>query len=234
MVNPSGTSNFQLLFDSALQDYEKQTGTVLASHPLARDLENCDSAESVTALLQKQAPDPSKSRGDHGKVMTSLKRAVHVLYTLSVSTALGESVGLVCRVVGIHVGYFRFLASRTDVMRVNPALSPRKGNIRWSCHPTFRARLCYSLHIFLCDVRVYQTVEDISNDALADLLESIDLFLTRLDIYTKVPLTTAMAEILVKIMVELLSAIALLTKQVKKKRPGESILPCRCDHFKVD
>jgi hypothetical protein len=33
-----------------------------------------------------------------------------------------------------------------------------------------------------------------------------------------------MGEILVKIMVELLSAIALVTKQVKQKRPSESVL----------
>jgi hypothetical protein len=63
-----------------------------------------------------------------------------------------------------------------------------------------------------------------SYDALVDLLESIEHFLSRLDIYIKFPPTTAMAEIIVKIMVELLSTIALVTKQINQKRPRESIL----------
>ena len=58
-------------------------------------------------------------------------------------------------------------------------------------------------------------------DALADFLESIELFLKRLDIYTKVPPTPAMNEIVVKIMVEILSTLALVTKQIKQGRPSE-------------
>ena len=55
-----------------------------------------------------------------------------------------------------------------------------------------------------------------------DLLESIDHFLKRLDIYTKVPPTPAMTEIVVKIMVELLSTLALATKHIRQGRPSES------------
>jgi hypothetical protein len=57
-----------------------------------------------------------------------------------------------------------------------------------------------------------------------DLLESIEHFLKRLDIYTKVPPTPAMTEIVVKIIVELLSALALATKQIKQGQTSESIL----------
>ena len=60
-------------------------------------------------------------------------------------------------------------------------------------------------------------------DALVDLLESIEHFLKRLDIYTKVPLTPAMTEIVVKIMVELLSTLAIATKQITQGRPSESV-----------
>jgi hypothetical protein len=42
-----------------------------------------------------------------------------------------------------------------------------------------------------------------SIDALIDLLESIEQFVNRLDIYTQIPLTPAMIEIMVKIIVEL-------------------------------
>jgi hypothetical protein len=49
----------------------------------------------------------------------------------------------------------------------------------------------------------------------------------RLDIYIKFPpmsQTAVMGEIIVKIMVELLSTIALVTKQINQKRPRESVL----------
>ncbi|KAF8467477.1 hypothetical protein DFH94DRAFT_600255, partial [Russula ochroleuca] len=55
-------------------------------------------------------------------------------------------------------------------------------------------------------------------DALVDLLESVEHFLKRLNIYTKVPPTPAMTEIVVKIMVELLSTLALVTKQIRQGR----------------
>ena len=57
---------------------------------------------------------------------------------------------------------------------------------------------------------------------LIDLLESIEHFLRRLDIYTKIPPTPAMAEVLVKIMVELLSTLGVVTNQMVQKRPSES------------
>jgi hypothetical protein len=49
-------------------------------------------------------------------------------------------------------------------------------------------------------------------------------FLNQLDMYTKFPPTPIMAEIIVKIMVELLSTLAVATKQVEQGRSGESIL----------
>jgi hypothetical protein len=43
-------------------------------------------------------------------------------------------------------------------------------------------------------------------------------FLKRLDVYTNIPPTPLMTDILVKIMVELLSVLALATKQIKQGR----------------
>jgi hypothetical protein len=86
--------------------------------------------------------------------------------------------------------------------------------------------------VFPSDIRLYQAIKDVSAsyDALVDLLESMERFLSRLDIYIKLPLVTptpAMGEIIVNIMVELLSAIALVTKQIKQKRPRECVLGYR-------
>ena len=60
-----------------------------------------------------------------------------------------------------------------------------------------------------------------SYDALVDLLESIERFLSRLDIYTRIPLTPAITDIVVKVLVEVLSTLAMATRQVKQGRLSE-------------
>jgi hypothetical protein len=75
-----------------------------------------------------------------------------------------------------------------------------------------------------CDSRgLYQAIKDISTsyDALVDLFESFESFLRRLDIYTKIPSTTAMTEIIIKILIELLSTISLAIQQAKQGRLSE-------------
>ena len=62
---------------------------------------------------------------------------------------------------------------------------------------------------------------DASYEALVDLLESIKHFFSRLRIYTQIPPTPAMDEIVVKIMAELLSALALATKELKQGRSSK-------------
>ena len=57
-----------------------------------------------------------------------------------------------------------------------------------------------------------------SYDALLDLFECIGNFLQRLVVYTRIPPTHEMADIIVKIMVELLSVLALATKQIMQGR----------------
>jgi hypothetical protein len=96
MSHASSSTSFQLLFKAALQDYENQTGTKLDQHPLAEQLKCCDSVESITSVLQDHARKFQEFRGEDGKIMKSLKCAVHVLYTLSTSTALSEGIGIVC------------------------------------------------------------------------------------------------------------------------------------------
>jgi len=46
----------------------------------------------------------------------------------------------------------------------------------------------------------------------------------RLDVYSRIPSTTTMAESIMMIMMELISILALVTKQVKQKRPGKWVL----------
>ena len=86
------TSSFQILFDAALHDYQNQTGNSLIDHPLANQLESCDSVDSITAILQEKAQIVRDFRGDDGKLIKSMKYSVNVLYTLSTNTA---GIGLV-------------------------------------------------------------------------------------------------------------------------------------------
>ncbi|KAI0295152.1 hypothetical protein B0F90DRAFT_1206094 [Multifurca ochricompacta] len=62
-----------------------------------------------------------------------------------------------------------------------------------------------------------------SRDALVDLFERIENFFKRLEMYIEVPPTTAMTDIIVKIMVEVLSILAIATKEIKQGRTKKYI-----------
>ena len=88
------STSFRPLFNAALQDYAKKTGTKLDDYALTKKLETCDSVDSISSVLQHQAQRFYEFR-EAGKIMTSLKATVQVLYTLSTSTLLGEGLGIV-------------------------------------------------------------------------------------------------------------------------------------------
>ena len=70
---------------------------------------------------------------------------------------------------------------------------------------------------------LHQAVKDVgkSYDAILELFESFESFLRRLDIYTRIPSTSAMNDIIVKILIELLSTISLAIQQAKQGRLSE-------------
>ena len=72
----------------------------------------------------------------------------------------------------------------------------------------------------LCNLRPCQAASEVTSsyDALLELFELLGNFLQRLEIYMKIPTTTTMTNIIVKIMVEVLSVLALATKQIKQGR----------------
>ncbi|KAF8260659.1 hypothetical protein EI94DRAFT_883670 [Lactarius quietus] len=57
-----------------------------------------------------------------------------------------------------------------------------------------------------------------SHGAIIDLFERIESFFKRLEVYTQISLTTKMAEVLVKIVIELLSILSIATKEVRRRR----------------
>ena len=94
MNDQSGPSGLQVIFEAALRDYKTQTGIDLADLPLAEQLQNCDSVESVTAILHEQTQAFSEFRGSD-KVLKLLRNAVSVLHKLSSTAELGQGIGLV-------------------------------------------------------------------------------------------------------------------------------------------
>jgi len=76
------------------------------------------------------------------------------------------------------------------------------------------------------DVWIFQAAKDLSasREALIEIFTRIDFFFRRLEIYTEVPPTTSMREILVQIMVEVLMIVGMATKEVKSGRLSESIV----------
>jgi len=78
----------------------------------------------------------------------------------------------------------------------------------------------------LYDICLFQVANDVkaSYDVLVDLFHLIENFLERLKVYAEVPQTPMMTEIVVKIMIELLSVLALATKQIRDGKISESVL----------
>ena len=56
------------------------------------------------------------------------------------------------------------------------------------------------------------------------MFESIGHFLNRLEVYTEIPPTEPMNEMIVKILVELLYILASATKEIKQGKLSESIV----------
>jgi hypothetical protein len=84
MTDQSGSSRLRVLFEAALNDYEKQTGITLERHPLTEQLQLCNTVESATAFLQSQVRACSGHEGID-RIVESLNGTVPVLYSLSAS-----------------------------------------------------------------------------------------------------------------------------------------------------
>ena len=85
--------NFQLILNNALKAYEKRTKMNLLSHPLAVELQDCNSPSAILAVLHRQAHGLDRSPSSNDRWTKWLKPTVNVLHTLSHS--LGEAVSLV-------------------------------------------------------------------------------------------------------------------------------------------
>jgi hypothetical protein len=85
-------SNLDSIFNAALKTYKK-TGNDITSHPLATELQSCDSPDAILAVLRSRIHTPDQFQSRDETFAKCLIPIVNVLYTLS--DTLGEGVGLV-------------------------------------------------------------------------------------------------------------------------------------------
>ena len=92
-LTATSSSNFQLIIDNALKEYAKYTKTDLTAHPLAIQLQTCDSPGAILAILQQQVQGPDQSGSSDDRWTKWLDPTVSILCALS--ETLGEGVSLV-------------------------------------------------------------------------------------------------------------------------------------------
>jgi hypothetical protein len=91
----SSTSNYQSIFDNALEAYKKKTGKDLASDPLFRKLQSCDSPDAVLSVLREQIPGFDQSGSSNDRLTRWVIPTVNVLN--SFSSTIGSAVSLVSK-----------------------------------------------------------------------------------------------------------------------------------------
>ena len=107
----SSNSKFQLIFNSALKAYHKRTKNDLLLHPLAAQLQTCDSPGDILAVLQEQVQGLDQSRSGNERWTKWLDPTINVL--LAFSGTLGAGVGLVCPRTSAYLrSAFSYLSGR--------------------------------------------------------------------------------------------------------------------------
>ena len=91
----SSSSNFQLIINNALDAYKKRTTKDLRAHPLAAQLQTCESPAAILAVLQQQVQGLDQSWNTDERWIKWLDPTVNVLYAFS--EILGAGVSLVCQ-----------------------------------------------------------------------------------------------------------------------------------------
>ncbi|KAH9969668.1 hypothetical protein BC827DRAFT_22708 [Russula dissimulans] len=172
------TSNFQSILNAALEGYEKRTKERLLTHPLAAQLQLCNSPAEVLSVLEALLQQFDQRRRSDERLRNWLIPTVNVLYTFSATLGKGA----------------RLVFSPASVMFTG-------------------------IGVLLLAAKDAEA----SQGALVDLSGRIENFFRRIESYTDVPPTAAMLDIIIKIMIEVLSMLAVATKEIKQGRAKKYI-----------
>ena len=91
ITTASSSYNFQPIFNNALKVYEKRTKKDLLAHPLAAELQNCNSPTKILAVLHRQVQGLDQSLSGEDRWTKWLDPTVNVLYMLSETLSKGLS-----------------------------------------------------------------------------------------------------------------------------------------------
>ena len=100
-ASESTSSNFQSIFNAALEAYGKKTKKDLLAHPLAAQLQACRYPGDILAILQEKVNEFDQSRSADERLSQWLNPTINVLY--SFTATLGAGVGLVSVVKSISL-----------------------------------------------------------------------------------------------------------------------------------
>lgn len=89
----TSSSDFQSIFNAAVERYEIKTKSKLLTHPLAAQFQSCGSPAAILSLLQGLVRQFDQSRSSDERLSRWLNPTVNVLFAFSAT--LGEGVGLV-------------------------------------------------------------------------------------------------------------------------------------------
>ncbi|KAF8265659.1 hypothetical protein EI94DRAFT_1831090 [Lactarius quietus] len=87
----AASSRFQVIFQSAVKSYQKQTKTDILAHPLASQLQSCDSTVAILVILQDQVREFDKSHSGDERLTKWLGPTVNVLSAFSSAVSGGVS-----------------------------------------------------------------------------------------------------------------------------------------------
>ena len=91
----SSASRFQLILNSALQDYTKETGVDLTKYDFASQLERCRSPDEVLMLLRNKAREFKEYRDGNRKLINWITPVVQFIHVFA--GFLGEATSIVSR-----------------------------------------------------------------------------------------------------------------------------------------
>ena len=89
----TSSPNFQPIFNAALKAYKKKTKKDLLVHPLAAQLQACNSPNDILVVLQDKVKEFDESRSADERLSRWLSPTINVLYAFSAT--LGQGIGLV-------------------------------------------------------------------------------------------------------------------------------------------
>jgi hypothetical protein len=211
-------SHFQSILDLAVEEYKKKTGKDLTSHPLLARLIPCQSPDSILSVLREQIPAFDQPGSNNDWLTNWLDPIVNVLCTFSAT--IGAGVSLVSLRSSRYCNLFQIGALMSILQAFHPASVVFTG---------IGVLLSVSVFLDSCAratvTQISQTVKAVraSKTVLVDIFERIENFFKRLETYTEVTPTAAMTDITVKIMAEVLSILAIATKEIEQNFAGELV-----------